>query len=83
MTFTSNKDWITIVIKEWALGDPMGIGENTYKVLNIGDYVDRPFEVSKKIWEMSKCQSAANGGVMRTSVVGLFPKYVASCAENV
>ena len=26
--------------KEWALGDPMGIGENTYKVLSIGDYVE-------------------------------------------
>ena len=28
--------------KEWALGDPMGIGENTYKVLSIGDYVEQP-----------------------------------------
>lgn len=61
----------------------MGIGENTYKVLSIGDYVERPIEVSKKIWEMSRCDSAANGGVMRTSVVGLFPKYIASCAENI
>ena len=69
--------------KEWALGDPMGIGENTYKVLSIGDYVERPIEVSKRIWEMSGCDSAANGGVMRTPVVGLFPKYVASSAENI
>ena len=69
--------------KEWALGDPMGIGENTYKVLSIGDYVEQPIEVSKRIWEMSRCDSAANGGVMRTSVVGLFPKYIASCAENI
>ena len=69
--------------KYWALGDPMGIGENTYKVLSIGDYVEQPIEVSKRIWEMSRCDSAANGGVMRTSVVGLFPKYIASCAENI
>ena len=61
----------------------MGIGENTYKVLSIGDYVEQPIEVSKRIWEMSRCDSAANGGVMRTSVVGLFPKYIASCAENI
>ena len=69
--------------KEWALGDTMGIGENTNKVLSIGDYVELPIEVSKRIWEMSRCDSAANGGVMRTSVVGLFPKYIASCAENI
>lgn len=69
--------------KGWAKGNPMGIGHNTYKVLAIGDYVDRPFDVSRKVWEMSKYQSAANGGLMRTSVVGLFPKEVRACAENV
>lgn len=69
--------------KQWADGVPMGIGENTYKVLMIADYVERPFAVSKKVWEMSKCQSAANGGLMRTSVVGLFPKAVTVCAENI
>ena len=61
----------------------MGIGENTYKVLMTGDYVERPFEVSRKVWEMSRYQSAANGGLMRTSVVGLFPKEVKTCAENI
>ena len=62
--------------KEWADGEPMGIGENTYKVLMIGDYVEKPLEVSKKVWEMSNRQAAANGGLMRTSIVGLFPKAV-------
>ena len=69
--------------KDWANGIPMGIGENTYKVLMTADYFDCPFEVSHKIWEMSKYQSAANGGLMRTSVVGLFPKEVKTCAENI
>ena len=69
--------------KEWANGTPMGIGENTYKVLSISDYVEKPFDVSKKVWEMSRCQSAANGGLMRTSVVGLFPKATKLCAENI
>lgn len=69
--------------KGWAMGEPMGIGENTYKVLMIGDYVEHPFEVSKKVWEMSHCQSAANGGLMRTSIVGLFPKEVELCAANI
>lgn len=68
--------------KDWANGTPMGIGENTYKVLMIGDYVEHPFDVSHKVWEMSKYQSAANGGLMRTSVVGLFPTEVRTCAEK-
>ena len=69
--------------KEWAMGEPMGIGENTYKVLMIGDYEEKPIEVSRKVWEMSHCQSAANGGLMRTSIVGLFPKAVEQCAANI
>ena len=69
--------------KHWADGCPMGIGETTHKVLLFGDYVEKPFEVSKKIWEMSHCRAAANGGLMRTSVVGLFPKAVEVCAANI
>ena len=69
--------------KEWANGDPMGIGENTYHVLMIGDYVEHPLEVSKKVWEMSHYESAANGGLMRTSIVGVFPKAVEQCAANI
>ena len=69
--------------KAWANGVPMGIGEHTYKVLMMGDYTEKPFEASHLIWEMSNCQSAANGGLMRTSVVGLFPKEVRTCAENI
>ena len=69
--------------KEWADGEPMGIGETTYKVLSFGDYVEKPFDASKMLWEMSHQQSAANGGVMRTSIVGLFPKAVEECAANI
>ena len=69
--------------KEWACGEPMGIGENTYNVLSFDDYVERPFEVSKMIWEMSHRKSAANGGLMRTSIVGLFPKAVEECAAKI
>lgn len=69
--------------KEWADGEPMGIGENTYKVLIFADYVDKPFEVSKMIWEMSRRNSAANGGLMRTSIVGLLPNNVEEWAANI
>ncbi len=78
-------DFISIArnFKEWADGEPMGIGENTYKVLSFADYVEKPFEVSKMVWKMSNKQSAANGGLMRTSIVGLFPKAVEECAAKI
>ena len=69
--------------KGWSEGEPLGIGINTYKVLSFGDYVDKPFDAAKLVWEMSKKQSAANGGLMRTSVVGLFPKTVEQCAVDI
>lgn len=69
--------------KMWADDCPMGIGCNTYKVLNIGDYVQHPFEISKMVWKMSRMESAANGGLMRTSVVGLFPKMITEISENI
>ena len=69
--------------KEWAEGEPMGIGINTYKVLKIGDYVDKPFDVAKLIWTMSRKDSAANGGLMRTSIVGLFPTDVEQHAADI
>ena len=69
--------------KQWAEGEPMGIGQHTYKVLMIGDYVDKPQDVSKLVWEMSRGKSAANGGLMRTSIVGALPKEVEKAAANI
>lgn len=69
--------------KEWKLGTPMGIGRTTHKVLSFGDYVEKPFEAAKIIWESSHREGAANGGLMRTSVVGTFPKAVEECAANI
>ena len=69
--------------KDWANGEPMGIGANTYKVLMMGDYVERPMAVSRKVWELSRYRSAANGGLMRTSVVGLLPTDVRESAADI
>lgn len=69
--------------KAWASGVPMGIGAQTYKVLMVGNYVEHPIEVSKLVWEMSGKKSAPNGGVMRTSVVGLLPKDVEQNAVDI
>lgn len=69
--------------KKWAEGEPMGIGLHTYKVLMIGDYVEKPFDVAKLVWEMSRRQSAANGGLMRTSIVGVLPNDVEKAAADI
>lgn len=69
--------------KDWANGVPMGIGANTYKVLMIGDYVEHPLDVSRKVWELSRYGSAANGGLMRTSIVGLLPDSIEQSAADI
>ena len=67
--------------KDWFNGTPMGIGSHTYKVLSMGDYVEQPEMCSKLWWDLSQHNSAANGALMRTSVVGLAPSNVIEQAE--
>lgn len=61
--------------KNWYNGVPLGIGRHMVKVLMCGDYTDAPFEVSKIVWESTRCNSAANGALMRTSPLGLWNRY--------
>lgn len=42
--------------KNWCEGKPIGIGQTTHNILSIGDYVEKPFEVSKLVWKMSHYQ---------------------------
>lgn len=69
--------------KEWFRHGPMGIGRHTCNVLSVGDYTEKPEVVAKKVWEMSGKKSAANGGVMRTSVIGLLGEDVEKHAADV
>ena len=69
--------------KDWFDGTPMGIGSHTYKVLCMGDYVEQPEMCSKLWWDLSRQQSAANGALMRTSVVGLAKYDVEKQAEDI
>lgn len=68
--------------KDWLNGTPMGIGSHTYKVLSLGDYVDDPFKAADIVWKISNKKSAANGALMRTSVIGLLPSDVELSAMN-
>lgn len=69
--------------KDWFKGNPMGIGAHTHKVLSIGDYTEKPFECAEMIWKLSGKKAAANGAVMRTSVVGLWSWDTIEHAENI
>ena len=54
--------------KDWFYApDTRGVGQTTYKVLAIADYVEKPQQVAELIWKMSHTKNAANGAVMRTS----------------
>ena len=81
---TGKADYLVIArnFKDWLNGTPMGIGQNTYNVLSLGDYESNPMKAAEIVWEMSRRQSAANGGVMRTSVIGLLPNDVIRSAED-
>jgi ADP-ribosylglycohydrolase len=67
----------------WLNNRPMGIGQNTIKVLTQPHYVDNPEQAAKLIWERSGKQSAANGALMRTSILGLFGSNLKENAENI
>ena len=58
--------------KNWLYApDTRGVGQTTFKVLAIADYVEKPQQVAELIWKMSPTKNAANGAVMRTAVIGL------------
>lgn len=69
--------------KDWLNGGPSDIGMNTFKVLNMRDYVEQPEMCSKICWDASNHQSAANGALMRTSVVGAAMENVTEQTEAI
>lgn len=78
-----NSHQVASNFKDWFNGEPMGIGSHTYKVLCMGDYVEQPEMCSKLWWDLSRQQSAANGALMRTSVVGLAENEIEQQAEAI
>lgn len=57
----------------WLETDGRGCGNLVYQVLTHRDYLANPFAASRDRWELSHCNAAPNGALMRTSVVGLWP----------
>lgn len=69
--------------KNWHNGTPLGCGGHINKVLMMGDYVEKPFECSELWWKLSRENAAANGALMRTSILGILPNYRPQMAEDV
>lgn len=57
--------------KNWYISEPLGIGHYLANVICLADYTQNPHHASELIWRLSRRNSAANGALMRTAVVGL------------
>jgi len=55
------------------LGDicPLGVGANFGQVVTSKGFVKDPLKISEEVWKKGECNSAANGSVMRTSLLGI------------
>lgn len=57
-------------LRQWSLGGPMGIGMTVYKVVNLPQFTQFPHRAAELVWKMSGKKNAANGAIMRTSLLG-------------
>ncbi len=64
-----------------------GVGNTVYAVLKHPGFAEDPHAAARAVWEQTGRQAAANGGVMRTSVMGLWdfrhPERICANAEAV
>jgi len=74
-------------IYQWAAGGGMGIGQTVAAVVDSPEFCRQPHSISERVWLSSGRRAAANGGVMRTSVLGIWqnesPEMVKKNAEAV
>ncbi len=59
-------------IYKWSEGGGKGIGMTVANVIYFPGFLDDPYSAAREIWERSGCYLAPNGGVMRTSVLGIW-----------
>lgn len=51
---------------------PMGIGQTVYKVVTMPQFIQFPHKAAEVVWKMSGRKAAANGAIMRTSMLGAY-----------
>jgi ADP-ribosylglycohydrolase len=59
-------------LHQWAVQGGMGIGRTVSAVLYAPDFLIDPHQAAKDVWEASGQKAAANGGIMRTSILGIW-----------
>ncbi len=67
-----DKTNIAARIHQWAMSGGMGIGRTVRSVITSPEFLDDPEAASRRVWESSGREGAANGAVMRTSVLGVW-----------
>lgn len=68
-------------LQNWLETDGRGCGNLVYNVINHPDFLINPFQAAHDRWKLSRCEAAPNGGIMRTSVIGLLPDNIRLNAE--
>lgn len=70
-------------LHKWFSDAPMGIGQTVYKVVSLPEFTVYPHQGSEMVWRLSKQRNAANGAIMRTSILGTYEFWdVDKVAEN-
>ncbi len=59
-------------IHYWAYNGGKGIGNTVYQVLSKQEFIKYPHQTAQLVWEMGNRQIAANGAIMRTSILGVW-----------
>lgn len=59
-------------IHTWAFNGGRGLGKTVANVLTQKNFLENPHKASETVWVESGKQGAANGAVMRTSVLGVW-----------
>ncbi len=74
-------------IHSWAFNGGMGIGTLTSNIICSKDFLNNPHATAKAAWEKTDRRAAPNGGIMRTSILGVWEyqdiKKVKLNAENI
>lgn len=68
---------LALKLVKWLESDGRGCGNLVYQVLTHRNYLDNPISAAYDRWNLAHQNAAPNGALMRTSVVGLWPKDVA------
>ena len=63
---------IGLTIVDWAHNDGRGTGRTVYSVIGSPVFMNNPHKAAEQYWLKSNKYAAANGAVMRTSVLGIW-----------